>query len=139
MPGISTSRRQILNVPVEATVTQDLSSGSLSFTTTIIKPFILNYVTFKSTKETVQTLTISIDSVEGSSFDTEIFKEKTKMVNDITETYNKKLVPATNGKGWLSGNSHFGYSFEREKIRRKLLIYWLKFNYWRTVNKTLES
>lgn len=72
-------------------------------------------------------------------FNPKIFQEKTKMINDITENYNRKLVPATSGKGWISGNNHFGYSFEREKIRRKLLTYWLRINYWRIIDKTVKN
>lgn len=72
-------------------------------------------------------------------FEAKIFKEKSKMIDDITETYNQKKVPKMNGKGWIYGNNHFGYSFDDEKLRRKLLTLWLKRIFWRSVNRIAGS
>lgn len=50
--------------------TQDLSTGPLSFTTTFgKKPFRTMLVTLKATQAISETVTISLDSVNGSAFD----------------------------------------------------------------------
>ncbi len=66
-------------------------------------------------------------------FRPKIFQEKVKMINESTEIYNRKQVAGTNGKGWLWGNSVFQYSFEREKLRRKILAFWLRYQFWRAI------
>lgn len=68
-----------------------------------------------------------------------VFQEKVRMINEITEIYNKKQVADTNGKGWLYGNNIFQYSFEREKLRRKLLTFWLKRKFWRAIDRAIKA
>lgn len=72
-------------------------------------------------------------------FKPKIFQEKIKMINEITEIYNKRQVPGTNGKGWLYANNVFQYSFEREKLRRKILIFWLKRKFWHAVDRAIKT
>ncbi len=62
-----------------------------------------------------------------------VFQEKIKMINEITEIYNKKQVAGANGKGFLFGNNVFKYSFEHEKLTRKFLSFWLKRKFWRAI------
>jgi hypothetical protein len=71
---------------------------------------------------------------EVKVFRPEIFREKIKMINEITDIYNKKQDEAGGGKGWLFGNNRFGYSFNHEKIRRKILTSLLKRKYWQIIN-----
>ncbi len=66
-------------------------------------------------------------------FNPPIFLEKAKLIDDITEIYDKRKVPAMNGKGFIYGSNHFGYWFSGEKIRRKLLVAFLKRVYWNTL------
>jgi len=68
-------------------------------------------------------------------FKPKIYQDRIKMINEITEIYNRKMDEKGNGKGWLFGNNRYGYSFERQKIRRKLLTFWLRHKFWRTINK----
>ncbi|MDP2909826.1 MAG: hypothetical protein Q8N69_02020 [bacterium] len=70
-------------------------------------------------------------------FKPEVFRERIKMVNEITEIYNRKQIPGTNGKGWFVGNNIFQYAFEHEKLGRKLLAFWLKRKFWRAI-KTIS-
>ncbi|MFH1308995.1 MAG: hypothetical protein ABIH51_03230, partial [Patescibacteria group bacterium] len=58
-----------------------------------------------------------------------------RMINEITEIYNKKQRPNSDGKGFLSGNHRFGYLFERETLKRKALDFWLRRKFWQTINK----
>ncbi|HRY62892.1 MAG TPA: hypothetical protein P5056_03955 [Candidatus Paceibacterota bacterium] len=76
---------------------------------------------------------------EVSVLNSEVFRKKMRMINDITEKYNKKQVPQTNGKGWVAGNNRFGYSFEKEKIRRKFWTFWLKLKYWDAINENKDK
>lgn len=64
-----------------------------------------------------------------------VFEEKNRMVNEITEIYNKKQVIGVGGKGWVCGNNRFGYLFNREGIKRKILNFWARRNFWRLVNQ----
>jgi hypothetical protein len=75
MPGANSSKRTVLNPPKEETLSQSLVSSSAELTTTTTRPFALNYVTFKASSPTVQTLTVKIDSISGADFDTVILKE----------------------------------------------------------------
>lgn len=70
-----------------------------------------------------------------SVFRPKIFQDKIKIINEITELYNKKQVIDSNGKGFLFGNHRFGYLFEHESLKRKLLTSWLKYKFWQTSNK----
>jgi hypothetical protein len=56
----------------DQTFSQDLTAGVLSFTTTTTnnKPFHLDQVIIKFTVAISETVTISIDSVKGSAYDT---------------------------------------------------------------------
>jgi hypothetical protein len=64
-----------------------------------------------------------------------IFQEKVKMINEITEIYNEKQ--GVGGKGWLFGNNYFGYSFGKEKLRRKILTFYLGRKFWNRVGNLL--
>lgn len=94
MPGVATSKRQVLNIPIVSTATQNLGAGALSLDTTTVRPFALNYVTFNATSPTVQELIITILSVDGPDFDTEILREKICLVNFIYKP-DKELSFAT--------------------------------------------
>lgn len=75
-------------------------------------------------------------------FRPQIFREKIKMLNEITEVYNNKRAAGAGGKGWHFGNSSFQNSFEHKKLKKKLLVFWLKRKFWREINmavKKLES
>ena len=71
-------------------------------------------------------------------FRPKVFQEKIKMINEITEIYNRKQVAGANGKGWLFGNNVFQYSFEREKPMRKILTFWLKRKFWRAIKDEIS-
>lgn len=64
-----------------------------------------------------------------------ILREKNRMINEITEIYNKKQVIGVGGKGWVFGNNRFGYLFQEEGWKRKVLNFLFKVKFWRTVNK----
>jgi hypothetical protein len=68
-------------------------------------------------------------------FKPKIFQEKIKMINEITEIYNKKQRKNSDGKGFLFGNNRFGYLFEKEKLRRKFLTLYIKRKFWQTINQ----
>jgi len=68
-------------------------------------------------------------------FKPKVFQEKNKMINEITENYNKKQTSYSDGKGFLFGNNRFGYLFEKEKFRRKILNFWLKQKFWQIINE----
>ncbi len=72
-------------------------------------------------------------------FRSKIFQERIRMINEITEIYNRKQVVGANGKGWISGNNIFKYSFEREKLKRKLLTFWLKRKFWRAIKTAIMN
>lgn len=63
-------------------------------------------------------------------------EEKYNYINEITEIYNRKQVPGTNGKGWLFANNRFGYTFGGGRLRDKLLPWWVKKRFWHLVRKT---
>lgn len=66
----------------------------------------------------------------------EVFREKNRMVNEITETYNKKQLRGVGGKGWVCGNNRFGYLFEYEGLKRNLLNFLMRRWFWRVINQT---
>jgi len=71
---------------------------------------------------------------ELSVFKPKIFQEKIRMINEITEIYNRKQEPYSDGKGFLYGSFRFGYLFEKEKLKRKLLNFYLRRKFWQTTN-----
>lgn len=66
----------------------------------------------------------------------EVLREKNKMINEITETYNKKQVRGVGGKGWICGNNRFGYLFEYEGPKRKLLNFLMRRLFWQVTNQS---
>ncbi len=70
-----------------------------------------------------------------SIFKPKIFREKIKMTNEIADFYDKKQVIGAGGKGWIFGVSRFGYLFEHESLKRKLVTFWLRRKFWQTINK----
>lgn len=68
-------------------------------------------------------------------FNSKIFQEKIKIVDEMTEFYNRKQKPDCDAKGFICGNDRFGYLFEKEGFQRKALNFWLKRKFWQTVNK----
>ncbi len=67
-------------------------------------------------------------------FNPKVFQEKNKIINEITEIYNRKQAPFSDGKGFIFGNNRFGYLFEQEKLRRKALNFWLRRKFWQTIS-----
>lgn len=63
-----------------------------------------------------------------------IFQERSQMVNEITEIYNRKYQPNSYSKGFIYGNHRFDYRFERENLKRKVLNFYLKRKFWQTAN-----
>lgn len=63
------------------------------------------------------------------------FFERVKMINEMTEIYDKKKVPNSDGKIFQAEARWFGYEFGREDLKRKLFNFYLKHKFWRTVNK----
>lgn len=57
---------------VQATASQNLATSSLSFTTSFSEDFRLISIFFKFTGAVSQTITVTLDSVQGSSYDTVI-------------------------------------------------------------------
>lgn len=72
-------------------------------------------------------------------FRPKIFREKAKMINEITEIYNNKQVADGSGKGWHSGNGSFENSFEHKTLKKKLLAFWLKRKFWRAVDAAVKN
>ncbi|MBI2635371.1 MAG: hypothetical protein HYW79_02395 [Parcubacteria group bacterium] len=72
-------------------------------------------------------------------FRSEIFQEKVKMINEITEVYNNKRAANAGGKGWHFGNSSFQNSFEHKKLKKKLAVFWLKRKFWRAVSLAVKN
>ena len=72
-------------------------------------------------------------------FKPRIFQRKIKMINEITEIYNRKQVAGANGKGWLFGNNIFKYSFESEKLSQKFLTFWLRRKFWRAIKTSIDN
>lgn len=54
----------------DATASQDLSSGSLSFTTSFGRRFKLEQVLVKFSQAVTETITITLDSKNGTTYDT---------------------------------------------------------------------
>jgi hypothetical protein len=69
-------------------------------------------------------------------FKPSVFMEKVRMINEITETYNRTQMPGMNGKGWLFGNNRFGYAFGKDKLRRKVLAYLVRRRFWSLIAET---
>ena len=76
---------------------------------------------------------------EAPVFRPKIFQEKVKMINEIVEIYNNKRVVDTSGKGWHFGNGSFQNSFEHKKLKKKLLVFWLKRKFWRAINSAVKN
>ena len=70
-----------------------------------------------------------------SIFRPEIFQEKIKMLNEVVETYNKKQAPNSKGKGFVFFTHRYDYQYGQEKLRRKIISWWLRRKFWRTLNK----
>ncbi|MDP2638730.1 MAG: hypothetical protein Q8P06_01000 [Candidatus Azambacteria bacterium] len=75
---------------------------------------------------------------KASVLRSKVFQEKVGMLNEITEIYNNKRVAGAGGKGWHFGNSSFQNSFEHKKLKKKLLVFWLKRKFWSAINMARE-
>ncbi|MFH1780843.1 MAG: hypothetical protein ABH841_02475 [Candidatus Nealsonbacteria bacterium] len=67
--------------------------------------------------------------------ESEAFRKKNRMINEITELYDKKQIIGVGGKGWIFGNNRFGYLFKQEGFKRKLLNFLMLRNFWRIINQ----
>lgn len=66
----------------QATTSQDLSSGALSFTTSFSTDFKLAQITFVNTTDVQEEVVLAIDSGQGAAFDAVIFKQDVEMKSD---------------------------------------------------------
>jgi len=69
-----------------------------------------------------------------SVFKPEVIQKRNKIINEITETYNKKQVIGLGCKGWLF-SGRFGYLFEQESLKRKFVTFLLKRKFWQIINQ----
>ncbi|MDO8676874.1 MAG: hypothetical protein Q7K16_04510 [Candidatus Azambacteria bacterium] len=76
---------------------------------------------------------------EAPVFKPKIFQEKIKMINEIIEIYNRKQVKGADGKGGIFWSNLFGYSFGREKLRRKFVVFWLRRKFWRAIKMATKT
>ncbi len=83
---------------VEATATQDLSAGPLSFTTSFGTDFRLVGVFFHMTGAVSQTITVTLDALAGAGFDTVIGKKT------LSSNTDAQFVPAASLQDFLGGN-----------------------------------
>lgn len=59
----------------DVTTSQDLSSAALSYTTSIGRPFKLEQIMIHASQAITETITVTLDSGSGSSYDTILRKE----------------------------------------------------------------
>lgn len=52
----------------------------------------------------------------------------------MTEIFNEKQVPDSDGKIFQAEARWFGYEFGREGLKRKFLEFYLKRKFWRTID-----
>ena len=70
-----------------------------------------------------------------SIFKPRVFQEKIKLMNEITQFYNDKLVINSDTSGFLFSGRFGGYRFKEESLKKKFLIRWLRRKFWRIINK----
>ncbi len=58
----------------DLTTSQDLTSGALSYTTSIGRQFKLNEITFHASVAITETITITLNSAKGANYDTVLRK-----------------------------------------------------------------
>lgn len=59
----------------DKTFSQDLSAGALSYTTDYGRAFKLEEIVFKASTNITETITVTLDSVHGSNYDTVLFSQ----------------------------------------------------------------
>ena len=67
----------------DATFSQDLTAGALSFTTSYDKPFKLEQITLKATVNITETVTITVDSANGATYDVVLRKVNLSAEQDV--------------------------------------------------------
>ena len=82
----------------EATTTQDLSAGALSFTTSFGTDFRLVSVLIHGDAAFSQTITMTVDALAGANYDTVIGQETTSSVQDV------QFVPAASEQLFKDGS-----------------------------------
>lgn len=98
-------------------------------TTTIAKGGILGTALRKDTLTNAN----SVPILQVSSLDYRIDRQ-----NELTDMYRAKRIPAGEGKGYIYGNQLYGYLFGEENVMRKFLVAYMRFRFFRNLDRVLS-